>query len=68
MQAMQNLIAITGHILIINVWCCKNNDLLKDSLEYETGEKKILSLATFPRTDTNQKGWGGVAISTNYTN
>ena len=28
-----------------------------DSLEYKAGEKiKILSLATFPRTDKNQKG------------
>jgi hypothetical protein len=39
-----------------------------DSLEYKAGEKiKILSLATFPRTVNNQKGWGGVVISTNHT-
>jgi len=39
-----------------------------DSLEYKADEKiKILSLATFPPTDINQKGWGGTVISTNHT-
>ena len=57
MQAMQNLIAITGYILIINLWSNKSNDLLMDSLEYKAGEKiKILSLATFPRTDKKERG------------
>ena len=35
-----------------------SNDLLANSLEYKADEKiKILSLATFPRTYKNQKGW-----------
>ena len=35
-----------------------------DSLEYKAGEKIIiLCLDAFPRTDTNQKGWGGAMKS-----